>query len=318
MNSTFKERMIIMDIWEMSYIVMVAHENNISHAAEKLFVSQSTVSQAIQQVEARIGCQIFVRTPHGVSLTPLGKRIVEVSERAIAFLEETEKNIQDIIAAKSGRIILGTSAFWSSYLLPKFLPHFKKAYPGIEIEVKNYTSSIIEDLLLRDEIDVSLMTLPIYSDKIKVVPLFTERILLMVSKNNPLVKLGKPAAGEKLMRLDPELLGNEQFILSPPGHRLRDVSDHFFINHSIFNPSIIMVNTSMETTKRLVALNVGIAFVPERFKDFSTAPPLPEYFLLDDSLPNWTVAIAYKKNKAPDKLITKFVDTAKHFLTGGI
>lgn len=303
-----------MDIREMSYIVMVARENNISRAAEKLFVSQSTVSQTIQQVESRIGCQIFVRTSSGVSLTPLGKRIVEVAERAITFLEETEQNIQDIVAARKGRITLGTSAFWSSFLLPKLLPHFKQEYPGIEIDVKSSTSSLLEDLLLQDEIDVALMTLPVHSDKIATVPLFTERILVMVSKDNPLVKHGRHVEGETLMRLDPELLRNQQFILSSPGHRLRDAADIFFKNHNITNPNIIMVNNSIETAKRLVALDVGIAFVPERFKDFSPAPPLPEYFLLDDSLPQWTVAVAYKKNEYQDKLIANFVCIASNIL----
>lgn len=303
-----------MDIREMSYIVMVARENNISRAAEKLFVSQSTVSQTIQQVESRIGCQIFVRTSSGVSLTPLGKRIVEVAERAITFLEETEQNIQDIVAARKGRITLGTSAFWSSFLLPKLLPHFKQEYPGIEIDVKSSTSSLLEDLLLQDEIDVALMTLPVHSDKIATVPLFTERILVMVSKDNPLARKGRPIEGETLKCLDPDLLRNQQYILSSPGHRLRDVADSFFKNHNITNPNIIMVNNSIETAKRLVALDVGIAFVPERFKDFSTTPPLPEYFLVDDSLPQWTVAVAYKKSEYQDKLISNFVCIAHNIL----
>ncbi|HHV19477.1 MAG TPA: LysR family transcriptional regulator [Thermoanaerobacterales bacterium] len=307
-----------MDIREMLYIVTIAKENNISRAAEKLFVSQSTVSQTLQQVESRLGCQIFTRNPYGVMLTPMGTRIVEVMERTIEFFAKAEQNIQDIVAARAGRIILGTSLFLSSLLLPALLPHFKEKYPGIVIDVKTSSSSLLENLLLRDEIDVALITLPVHSDKIHVVPLFTERLLLMVSPDNPIAKLGEPIPGEQLKLLDPKLIKDQAFILSPPGNRLRDAADNFFKKQGINSPNIVMINNSIETAKRLAALNVGVAFAPERLRKYSLSPPIPEYFLLDESLPNWIIAVAYNKQESPDMLITKFVKAAKQFLAAEV
>lgn len=294
-----------MDINVLKQLICVAEELNITRAAEKLYIAQPSLSQTIKRIEKKIGHKLFQRSSSGLTLTPAGHRFIELSKRIIEEKESLDYTLHCISQFQLGQLSLGISSFWSSYILPIALPEFRRVYPNIEIAIKEATSSKLEGMLLRDEIDIAIMTLPIFSEEITYTELLQEDVLIAISKENRLSKKGMLTPGKEYPSIDPELIRDQPFILAWPGFRLRQSADAFFAAHNI-NPRILIYSISIETMKRLTANDLGISFIPKIYSYAFASSNDPAYFYTnDDTLPGWTLTVAYqKKNKQNTMLIT--------------
>jgi len=142
----------------------VAKNNNISRAAEKLFVSQSAVSQAIMQLEKKLGGKLFDRTARGVRLTPEGEVLFSYVNNAVSLIENAQEKLQNMQNLRSGRINIGASdTICSLFLLPA-LKKFNTEYPDIHISVTNRTTRESISLLKSGAVDMSFVNLPVQND----------------------------------------------------------------------------------------------------------------------------------------------------------
>lgn len=300
-----------MDFGDLEKVVMVARENNISRAAQALYISQPTLSQAVVRVEKSIGCQLFERRHQGLVITEEGRRFVKISQKILTLKDDLDREIHQITLYQSGRIHFGVSHSFSSFLLPKILPKFNQDYPNIEIIIHNETSSVLEKLLLDGSLDTAVLVLDSPNEYLKYRTLFHEQILLAVSRDNPLSLKGIKRKGKKFPFLSHKLLYHQNFILSPKGMRLRQTAETFFAANSI-TPDIAVTTASVETANRLAASNMGIAFIPFIFAVSPNALPgslpSPSYFMTDKSLQEWTVVIARRRDKQPNPLTDALAD----------
>jgi DNA-binding transcriptional LysR family regulator len=118
------------------------------------------------------------------------------------------------------------------------LTDFHRKYSNVQIIIKNATSSNLEGMMLKDEIDLAIMTLPIFSAEIKYSILFNEELLLAVSPENPLVKMSESLGENKYRYLDPNIIKDQTFIIFQPGTRLRDTPTFFSISYGI-TPNVV-------------------------------------------------------------------------------
>jgi len=149
----------------------VAKTGSITKAAEKLFVSQSAVSQAVKQLENRIGGKLFNRSVRGVSLTVEGKVLFSHIDDAISLIENAESKFKDMIELKTGSIRIGASdTICNLYLLP-ILERFNRTHPEILISVTNRTTDESIDLLKHAKTDIAFVNLPFETDdSLEVIP----------------------------------------------------------------------------------------------------------------------------------------------------
>lgn len=145
-----------------------AKSENFTDAAQKLYISQSAVSQAIKNLEGKIGSQLFYRKTRNIKLTSEGELLFKHIEQAYNFIKTAENKIFEIQNLNSGEIRIGTSDTVCKYFLIRYLENYNRQFPGIKIQVINRTSSQILSVLKNGLIDFGIVTLPANDNDIKV------------------------------------------------------------------------------------------------------------------------------------------------------
>lgn len=143
---------------------MVAEQGNLSAAARKLFVSQSAVSQAIKQLETRLGGRLFNRTSRGVTLTAEGEMLFGYADSACKLLKNAEAKFFEMKNAQAGTVRIGASDTVCSLFLLDKLGSYHQAYPNINMQVFNRTTGQLIELLKSGAVDMIFINLPIEPD----------------------------------------------------------------------------------------------------------------------------------------------------------
>lgn len=125
-----------------------ARFRSFSTAAQHLYISQSAISQCIQQLESDLGVQLFIRTRKGISLTNEGKILFSKVESAICSLEQGEKQLDRLRQLESGELRIAAGDTITTHFLLKHLEDYHATYPDIRIEMANSYSSQMTHLKL--------------------------------------------------------------------------------------------------------------------------------------------------------------------------
>lgn len=142
----------------------VSRTSNITKAAEKLFVSQSAVSQSIKQLESLIGGKLFNRSVHGVTLTPEGEVLFSHIDEAITLIDNAQNKFVEMKDLNTGTIRIGASDTICNLFLLPVLERFISRHPNIRVSVTNGTTDESIDLLKRASVDIAFINLPINSN----------------------------------------------------------------------------------------------------------------------------------------------------------
>ncbi len=146
----------------------VAKNNSFSDAAAKLHVSQSAVSQAVKNLEAKTGSQLFFRKTREIKLTPEGELLFKHIEQAYNFIKTAENKLLESQNLVNGEIRIGVSDTICKYYLIDKIDKFIKKHPKVKIQVINRTSHQIQSILQEGKIDFGIVTLPVHEKGIAV------------------------------------------------------------------------------------------------------------------------------------------------------
>ncbi|MCL1918083.1 MAG: LysR family transcriptional regulator [Peptococcaceae bacterium] len=153
------------------YFCEAAKAGNVTKAAEKLFLSQSAVSQAIMQLEDRLGCQLFNRNKRGVQMTPEGEVLFSYISNAMTLMENAQEKLSKMKNLRDGEIKIGASDTTCSLFLLPVLDEFSAKYPEIHISVINRTTQELLKLLKNGTVDISFVNLPVEDEAmLKITP----------------------------------------------------------------------------------------------------------------------------------------------------
>ncbi|WP_413380326.1 LysR family transcriptional regulator [Alkalihalobacillus sp. 1P02AB] len=141
--------------WEM--LVTLFHTENITLAAEKLFVSQPTLTSRLQKLEEYYGVQLIIRKQRGVMFTPEGEKLVLHAKKMLAELQNIEETIDNMKNQVSGTLRVGVSNFFATHKMPKLLRLFKQVYPNVEFQVVTGWSSDMYRLILNQDVHISFI-----------------------------------------------------------------------------------------------------------------------------------------------------------------
>ena len=244
--------LIGLDIDRLRAFRAVAAEKNFSHAAEKLFRTQSAVSQAIRLLERDVGETLFERMGRITELTTAGRILLEHVEDAFAVLERGRARIQGLRDLNEGELTVAASDTTACYMLPKTLAAFRRHYPGVEIRILNRPSPVAAEQVAARDADIGIVTLPMEHPKLHAEPLQAREDVAICAARHPL-------SPRKRVTLS-ELLGYP-LILLDLGSNTRN-----FIDRQVAaigaKPRIAMEVGSIEVIKRLVELDFGVSIVP--------------------------------------------------------
>ncbi len=140
----------MLDLNKLQIFLIVAQEGSFSAAAERLYISQSAVSQHIKDLENGLGRELFERGWRGVTLTPQGEILNQYAHKIFELVAEAENAVMDVQQLPSGKIDIGATPGLSVYLAPEWIAHFRASYPRLTVALKTgITAQIIDDVLAR-------------------------------------------------------------------------------------------------------------------------------------------------------------------------
>src|SRR5215470_2779682 len=243
-----------MDLMQLEMFVATAEARGVQRAAERVFRTQPAVSMALRKLEEEIGAPLFDRSNRGAYvLTATGELLYASAKRLIGLREEALAEIRELHSLEQGRVRIGANESTGVYLLPRLIEAFRRKHPRIRIDVTRQNSTQLIHDIREHEVDLALISFMPDEKDVEALPLMNDELILISAPAHPLASKKKVTFAE---------LGQESFIAhtvtSPSRHK---VIEEFRMSNTPLN--IIMEVAMIETIKKLVAMSLGIAFVPE-------------------------------------------------------
>lgn len=242
-----------MELQQLRYVIAISRTGNFSRAAELCHVSQPSLSQQVQKLEEELGEWLFDRMKRAVKPTAAGELFVQRAARILAEVEAAEREMRDSCSLLRGRLNLGVLPTMAPYLLPRLLPGFAEAYPGLEVIVHEETTARLLKMLGTCDIDLAIASEPISDPQCTVVELFREELLLALP-------LGHAMAGRRTISIQD--VEGERFIVMKEGHCLGDQVLHFCQRRDI-QPHVSCRSAQIETILALVESGLGLSLIPQ-------------------------------------------------------
>lgn len=294
-----------MELRQLEYFQMASRLRSITRAAERLHVSQPSITKAIKKLEAELDSQLLDRSQKVLELTPEGTLFLSRIELALQSIEDAVCELNDYKNFQKGAIKVGIPPMIGSYLFPKIFFQFRQCYPNLEFSIQEEGSMAILERLEKGELDLGIAIVNCAADSLHVSPMATQQILACLPKQHPL------ADGRSSIAF-PDLDDQPIIMLKDDSYH-RQVIMAEFKKHNL-NPHIILSSSQIETIKGLVTSGTGIAFFLDAVvrKDSSLiALPLAEPLFAK-------IGLAWKKEKYLSRASRVFIDfiMAHHELIG--
>lgn len=297
-----------MNIKELQYVVKIAEEQSISNAANQLFVSQSTLSHALNKIESKLGTALFDRSTIPLKPTYAGKVFVETAHKILTLNKELYQQIQDIAEYKRGALVVGVTHLAERYYLPMVLPGFRQKYPGIQLTIKTASLAELESLLLKNMVDFAI-TLPNTHSQLEYRPIFDMEILLALPINHPLSQR-RPGQDGEYPELDLKELAREEFIILQPGRMIRETA-LAACKTAGFTPNIGLETSNLDTAHALVAEGYGVTFMLDVISYNAPKKDRVAYFRIKNFNLYQTFCLGYLKGKYLPKVVDEFMQAEK-------
>lgn len=294
---------------EWEYITKLAETGSFSAAAEKLFISQPSLSQFIRRIEKQMGTPLFERRGNGVILTEAGRIYLAAEEKVREIYRERDSRIQDLQQTVSGTVRIGSSYYRSATILAAVFPLLHKTHPHISIQLSEGTTRELEEDALEGRTDFSIVLHPFFHAGLAYEELFREELLLALPEEQArhYEKIARPVPYSQYPAFDYHLLGKEPFIVIKEGQKLRQ-NFYEFTRKAAISPPVVLESNDMVTALTLASVGVGATIIPQGRSIYSRLPAQPRYYTLRQYTPDWNVAIAYKKGRYLSQATRSVID----------
>lgn len=293
-----------MELRQLRYAVQVAEEKSISRAAKKLLIAQPSLSQQIAKLEKELGVLLFNRNSNRIELTVAGESFLEKAVKILDQVEQLSREMADIADIRRGKLAIGSLPMTGSHLLPLILPAFHERYPGIDVVVAEETTSNLERMTVKGQVEICLLSLPLMEPMLAYEVILEEEILLAVPPGHAL---------SKETSITVSRLKNESFIFMKKGQGFRHISMQL-CSQAGFDPHIVFESSNVETVQSLVSAGMGVAFVPKMVTRSIHSSFTPQYLRIVDPTPGRTLVIAYRKERYLSKAALAFINIIKEQL----
>ena len=237
---------------QLQYLVALSEQLNFTRAAESCFVTQSTLSAGLKELERLLGTQLLERDRQSVLMTPLG---AEVAERARAIVTATMDLTDHVAAARepmTGLLRLGVIPTIAPFLLPDCMRLLRERYPDLQLTLREDLTANLLSRMEDGQLDFALIALPYDTSNLLVEPLFDDELWVIGRKGDPEMERDKITVTQSL---------TDRLLLLEEGHCLRDQT-LYACNASSQKSSSGMEATSLLTLVQMIESGFGIGLVP--------------------------------------------------------
>lgn len=294
-----------MDFRELSYITAVAKYQNITKAAEALYVSQTSLSKFLSNTESELGLKLFVRADKKYLPTYAGKRYLEYAHQILELKDSLDAELSDIIKRDVGVLSIGLPNMRCTYMLPKTLPEFNRRYPNVKVNIFEGMSAMIDRRLLEGDIDLAFYSKPYETNPhIEYETLAHEELMICTCKNH------KVKASSINGHIELSALKDERLILLSPEQRTGQISRYYLQRSNISLANSITTN-NMPAVISLTEQGWGVSFIFEaHLRWHSPVPEIDTYSFGEERVISDFVA-ARRKGSYIQKYAREFINLVR-------
>ncbi|WP_291633690.1 LysR family transcriptional regulator [Clostridium sp.] len=283
-----------MELRQLQYFQMVCQLNSITQAAEKLFVSQPTITNSIKNLEKELSIVLFDRSKKHLLPTAEGRVFLKRVDEILMQVNNATSEMKEYHDLKKGVLTIGVPPMIGTFLFPKLLINFQKSYPNIKLNITEYGSTTIKRMVEKEDIDLGLIISDSTNKLLTSLPISNSELFVCFKKEHPLSK--QSTITFKDLKNEPIILLNEGFYIR------QKVLESF--NEFNIQPNIILSSTHLETIKGLTTSGVGISFVlKEIFEDNEKIATIP----LNPAIPI-NISLVWKKDHYLSNASKAFID----------
>ncbi|CAN7560750.1 LysR family transcriptional regulator [Rhizobium ruizarguesonis] len=295
---------------QVQYFVAVAEQGSVTRAAQNLSISQSSVTEALKELETDLGVELFERHPRGLTITHNGHQFLRHATKILASVSDARTSFSGQQSALSGTLNIGVTSLVAGYVLSDLLARYRRACPGIEVSAIEDNGGYLEHLLVGGELDVAVMVISNLRDRMALQAeiLETSPYRLWLPMGHPLVSADiisvADIAREPLIMLTvDEIEENTGKLLSALGAR----------------PHVAFRTRSVEAVRSLVATGAGVALLPDLvYRPWSLEGDRIESRDVSGSLPVVQVGMVWRKGSSLPQAARDFVGIAESMRSGRV
>ena len=296
----------------LKYILTIAEEKNMTRAAERLYISQPSLSQSLKNLEKELGVDLFERSRQGVVLTPAGEHYVEWAKQILFAEAMMKRKIQDISAKNVRQIKFGTTPQRTSYILDFVVNQFQKEYANYKIFLEDRPSTELYELLDRGSLDFIIDTTNFVSLSFRSIPLIRENLLLAVPGA---VRLpAEIKSGYCYPVVDLAYAKDQPFCLMPEDTSLGRYS-LTLCKKAGFVPDMRFQCRRQATAHLMVHKGFAATFVNELMVLLGGASPDVNYYYITPDFPSIELSLIYRSDYTPLETDRQFVEQIKAFFS---
>jgi DNA-binding transcriptional LysR family regulator len=263
--------------------VEVVRNGGFSQAAKVVFVTQSTVSKAVKQLEDELGLPLLDRLGSGIKPTAAGEIVYRRALRLLAERDDLAAELTDLKGLKRGALRLGLPPIGSSTLFAPLFTIYRQRHPDIEMRLVEHGSDRLQELLDAGDIDFAGLLLPV-SDEFASQLVRREPLVAMLAADHPLS--GRPSLRLRDLRDTP-------FILFEAGFALNRIILDACRNEG-FEPNVVARSSQIDFIAELASAGLGVAFLPRMIAlERARVPFRP--VLLDEPGTEWAMAMVWRR-----------------------
>jgi len=293
-----------------SYFLTIAREQNITRAAEKLFVTQSSLSQHLAKLEQALGTQLIDRSQNPLALTPAGK-IYQRYLESEAFLYN--QLMDDLKNDRMQSLDVGIGTWRGGILLPEVLPGFLEDYPSAQVNLHEFPVSELFARVEDNQVDFALMNTisAAVPGGLVAETILEERIFLLMSRKNPLAREFDKALAEG-GKIDLHALTEQRYIALNSSQTVGRHAENFFQKKKLYFPRRL-VTTNNRTALRLAAQDVGFCLMVEQ--GLAEIQSQDEFYVFDLQDPDLRLplSLVYKVNAYRSPMCQDLIERIQYY-----
>ena len=294
-----------MELRQLQSLMAVVEYKSFSKAAEKLFISQPTISTHIRMLEEELNSRLIIRTTKSIEVTMHGRELYECAHQIFSLKD----NLVQRWAEENKKIIrVGASTIPADYILPEVLPVFRKHEPDIKFYIHQNDSQNIISGLLNGNFSLGMVGMKQQEKMISFVPFYQDEMVMITPKKERFLNINKDSFSLK------DIIFNEPIILREQGSGSKKSIETYFEKMDINEEDLQIIArlNDQESIKKLVASGLGISFISEKAVEDSAKEKLLVF-----KLPNYSTKrnlyFAYRKDYILQEHIVRFIKFVQDF-----
>lgn len=287
----------------MKYFVEVVKQGGMTKASKSLYIAQPTISKAIKDIEAEMAVPLFDRSKRNLVLTDAGKIFFNKCKEIISLYDNLPTEINSLYGLETGHINISMSAVMSMLKFIGVLGDFHQLYPNITYNLIESGGKTTENLILNDEVDIGVTTLPVDHHLFESISLNKEDLRVVLYREHPLAYKTK---------IKMEELAEENFIL---------FNEDFYLNDKIienaknagFVPNMASQISQWNVIENLIINKLGITILPATISELLNDDV--KMIQLENANTEWELGVVWKKDKRLSHATNKWIEFLKEKLT---